>query len=69
MMLAFLRNKVPFFSYISNILYKSLTQIRKKYAIIVIPTKHKVIYDAESINMWILADEACRFTNFSNITS
>ena len=33
----------------------------------VIPTKNKVICDAESINMWILADEACRFANFSNI--
>ena len=38
-------------------------------AILVIPTKNKVIYDAESINMWILADETCHFTNFSNITS
>ena len=35
----------------------------------VIPTKNKIIYDAESINMWIWADEACRFTAFSNITS
>ena len=41
-------------------------QIRKKHAILVIHTKNKVIYDAESINMymWILAEEACRFTNF-----
>ena len=38
-------------------------------AIFVIPTKNKVIYDAQPINMCILADEACRFTNFLNITS
>ena len=42
---------------------------QEKYAIFVILTKNKVIYDAESINMWMSADEACRFTNFSNITS
>ena len=30
----------------------------KKYAIFVIPTKNKIIYDPESINMCIWADEA-----------
>ena len=28
------------------------------------PTKIKAICDIESINMWILAEEACGFTNF-----
>ena len=46
-----------------------LTQIGKKYAIFVISTKNIVIYEAKSINMWILADKACRFTNFSPIMS
>ena len=67
MMLAFLTNKVPFFSYILNILRFDSNQ--EKYAVFVLPTKNKVIYDNESINMWILADESCRFTNFSNIMS
>ena len=31
--------------------------------------KNKIIWDTNSINMSILADEACCFTNFSNITS
>ena len=31
--------------------------------------KNKVICDTESIYMSILADEACRFTSFFNITS
>ena len=39
----------------------------KKYAIVEISTKKKIICDTESINMWISADEAYRFTNFSNI--
>ena len=52
MMLAFLTNKVPFFSYISNILL-FFTQIKKKYAIFVITTKNEIICNAESINMWI----------------
>ena len=25
---------------------------------------NRIIWDANSINMWILADEACHFTNF-----
>ena len=45
-MFAFLTNKVPFFSYISNAF---LTQIRRKYVIFVIPAKNKVICDSESI--------------------
>ena len=32
-------------------------------------TKNRIISDTNSINMWILADQACRFANFSNITS
>ena len=67
MMLAFLTNKVPFFSYIS-ILYIFYSDYGK-YTLFVIFTKNKVTYDSESKNMWILADEACRFINFSNITS
>ena len=31
--------------------------------------KQKVICDTESIYMSMLADEACRFTSFFNITS
>ena len=34
-----------------------------------VSTKNRIISDTNSINMWILADEACCFTNFSNITS
>ena len=41
----------------------------KKYAIVEISTKNKIIYDTESIKMWIWADEAYRFTDISNITS
>ena len=36
----------------------------KKYAIVEISTKKKIICDTESINMWIWADEANRFTFF-----
>ena len=57
-------NKVPFFKY-----FAFLTKIRKKCAISEVSTKNRIICDTDSINMWILADEACRFTNFSNITS
>ena len=46
-----------------------LTQIMKKYAIVEISTKKKIIYDTELINLSIWADEAYRFTGFSNITS
>ena len=42
----------------------------KKYATVEISNKNgKKICDTESINMWIWADEAYRFTDFSNITS
>ena len=41
----------------------------KKYAMVEIPTKKKIISDTESINMWIWDNEAYRFTDFSNITS
>ena len=41
----------------------------EKYAIVEISTKKKIICDTESINMWIWADKAYRFTDFSNITS
>ena len=34
-----------------------------------VSTKNRIIWDTNSRNMWSLADEACRFTNFSNITS
>ena len=49
--------------------FSSLTQIMKKYAIVEISTKKKIICDTESINTWIWADEAYRFTDFLNITS
>ena len=45
-----------------------LTQIMKRYAIVEIFTKKKIICDTVSINMRIWDDEAYRFTNFSNIT-
>ena len=35
----------------------------------VIPIKNKIIYDAESINMWMCADEACLFSDISNIVT
>ena len=38
----------------------------KKYALVEISTNKKIICDTESINMWIWADEAYRFTDFSN---
>ena len=41
----------------------------KSYAIVEISTKKKIICDAGWINMRILANEADRFTDFSNITS
>ena len=66
-MFTFLTNKVPFFSYILKY-FAFLTQIRKKYGIFVIPTKNKVICDTESIYTSILAEEACCFTSFFNIT-
>ena len=62
MMLAFLTNTVPFFSYLSKFCF--LTQIMKKYAIVEISTKKKIICDTESRNMWISADEANCFTDF-----
>ena len=31
-------------------MFRFLTQITKEYAIFVIPTKNKIIYDTESIN-------------------
>ena len=46
-----------------------LTQIRKDYAILVICTKNETICETGSINMLILADKACQFTNVLNITS
>ena len=59
-------NKVPFF--ISFKYSAFLTRIRKKCAISEVPIKNRIIWGADSINMWIVADEASRFTNFSNIT-
>ena len=51
-MFAFLTNKVPFFSYILKY-FAFLTYIRKKYGIIVIATKNKVICDTESIYIYV----------------
>ena len=35
-----------------------------------VSAKNRIIWDINnSRNMWILAAEACHFTNFSNITS
>ena len=51
-MLAFLTNKAPFFSYLSNI-WIFLTQIRKNYAIVVICAKNETICETGSINILI----------------
>ena len=66
-LLAFLTIR-PHFSAIFQI-FGSLAQIRTDYAIFVICTKNETICETGSINMLILADEACQFTDFSNITS
>ena len=66
-MLAFLINKAPF-SPIFQI-FSFLTQIRKDYAMFVICTKNEAICETGSINMLILVDEACQFTDFFIITS
>ena len=62
-LLAFLANKATFlplsFKYLAF-----LTQIRKDYAIFAISTKNENICETGSINMLILADEACQFTDF-----
>ena len=34
-----------------------------------VSAKNRIISDTNLRNMWILADEACHITNFSNITS
>ena len=52
-MLAFLANKVPFFSYISLKYLAFLSQIRKDYAIFVMCTKNETICETGSINMLI----------------
>ena len=67
-MLAFLANKAPFFQ-LSFKYLAFLTQIRKDYAIFVICTKIETICETGSINMLILADEACQFTDVLNTTS
>ena len=41
-------------------------KIMKKYAIVEISSKKKIICDTESINMWIWDDEVYLFTDFSN---
>ena len=68
-MLAFMTNKIPFFKLSFIFFCFFFTRIRKKCAISEVPTKNRIICDTDSINMWILADEACRFINFSNIMS
>ena len=52
-------NKVPFFKY-----FAFLPKIREKRAINEVSTKNIIICDSDSINMWILADEAGCFTIF-----
>ena len=67
-MLVFFVKYCSIFSYLSNILL-SLIQIRKKCAINEVPDKDGILWDTDSINMWILAEEACCFAKFWNITS
>ena len=66
-MLAFLTNTVPFSAIFQKFCFFDTDY--EKYAIVEISTEQKIICDTESINMWIQADEAYRFTDFSNITS
>ena len=66
-MLAFLANKAHFSAIFQ--IFSFLTQIRKDYAIFVICTKNETICETGLINMLILAEEACQFTDFLNITS
>ena len=66
-MLVFMTSKVSFSAIFQISCF--LTQIRKKCAINEVSNKNRIIWDTDSINMWILADEASRFTNYSNITS
>ena len=56
-------NKVSFFSCLSNV-FAFFTQISKKCAISGVSRKNRIICDIDSINMWILADEACRLPIF-----
>ena len=57
-MLVFMTNKVPFFSYLSK-LFAFRTDL-EKCAISEVSTKNTIIWNTNSINMWILADEDCR---------
>ena len=66
-MLAFLTNKAQISAIFQ--IFGFLTQIRNNYAIFVICTKNETICEIGSINMLIWADQACHFTDFSNITS
>ena len=69
-MLSFLTNKVPFFSHFPVIFQIFCFSDRfEKCGMSEVSTKNRNIWDTNSINMWILADEDCRFTNFFNITS
>ena len=54
---------------LSFIKFAFLTNIMKKYAIVELSIQKKIICDTGSINMRIWANEAYRFTDFSNITS
>ena len=65
MMLAFLTNKLPFSAIFQIFCFFDSDQ--EKHAIFAKPHKNKIVYDSESVNKWIFADEACRY--FSNLTS
>ena len=58
-MLVFMTNKVPFFSYLSNILL--FLHRLGKCAISEVSAKNRIIFYTDSINMWISADKACHF--------
>ena len=66
-MLAFLTNAVHFWAIFQKLFF--FDTLHEKYAIVEISTKKKIIWDAGPINMRIWANEAYRFTDFSNITS
>ena len=67
-MLAFLTNKVSFFSYFFKY-FAFLTHIRKIVLCVKYLLKMELYGTLIREIMWILADEACCGTNFSNIMS
>ena len=68
-MLTFMTNKVPFFTCCIFQIFCFFDTDLEKYATSKLSTKNRITCDINSINMWNLADEACRCTNFLNVMS